>query len=214
MSYRTHALVAFAVSSALALTARPAAANIVYDFSSVPGVTTTTPYTSTPYTLDGATFSSPSDPGAFTFGANGGYSTLGAYTLSSSGVPATLDISFSNAQNGIAFDAATGDFFAGNGSDAVTLTEFNGATQVGTQTLSAVIPTGSGDYFPQVAFNLVNQPNFTSVAISAADGQGPEALTIADLETAPVPLPGALLLFASGLGGIGVFRRRRANLTA
>jgi hypothetical protein len=169
MFNRIHALSAFAAGAFLLGTVAQAS-TITYDFSSVSGA-------ATPTALQGATFSSPSDPGAFTFGPNGGlYSTLGSTVLSSAGAVATLDISFSQAQTGITFDAANGDFFAGNGSDALTLTTNTGFTQ----TIALAIPSGSGDFYPQGYFNLAGAAPFTSVAISAADGLGPESLGLAD----------------------------------
>jgi hypothetical protein len=104
MSHRTHIFTAVA-ACALALAATASNAT-TYDFSSVPQGTT-----ATPTTINGATFSSSSDPGAFTFGPNGGlFSSLGPNVLSSAGVPATLNIAFSTAQTGLSFDAAMGDF--------------------------------------------------------------------------------------------------------
>jgi hypothetical protein len=172
-----------------------------YDFSSVPQSTTVTPTT-----INGATFSSPTDPGAFTFGPNGGlFSTLGPNVLSSAGVPATLNIGFSTAQTGISFDFATGDFFASNGSDSLTLTTNTGFRE----TVSAAIPSSSGDLYPQGLFNLAGAAAFTSVSISAADAAGAESLVIADMASTPVPLPAAAWLLVSGLGGAAGFARRR-----
>jgi hypothetical protein len=200
MSHRIHALSALAAGALLLGTAAQAS-TITYNFSSVSGA-------ATPTTLQGATFFSPSDPGAFTFGPNGGlYSTLGSTVLSSAGVPATLDISFSQAQTGITFDAANGDFFADNGSDTLTLTTNTGYTD----TISMAIPSGSGDYYPQAYFSLAGAAPFTAVAISTADSAGAESLAIADLTTTPVPLPAALLLFTSGLTGLGFGALRRAR---
>jgi hypothetical protein len=207
MSHRVHVITAVAGALVLAASASHAG-TITYDFSSVPQGTTVTPTT-----INGATFSSPSDPGAFTFGANGGlYSTLGSSVLSSAGVPATLDITFSAAQTGLSFDFAVGDFFAGTGGDSLTLTTNTGLHA----TALASIPTGSGDFFPQGSFNLTGAAAFTSVVITANDtnGVGDEPLVVADMTStpSPVPLPGAALLLLSGLGGAaGVLHRRRAT---
>jgi hypothetical protein len=185
------AAVALAGSSAWAST-------ITYDFSTVNGQ-------ATPLTLNGATFSSPSDPGAFTAGPNGGlFSTLPATVLSSAGVAATLDISFSQLQNAISFSFGMGDFFADNGNDTLTLTTNTGFTE----TVSAAIPSGSGDFYPQGTFNLTNATPFSSVVISAADAAGPESLAIGDLTTNEVPLPGAVWLLGSGLLALGTRLRR------
>jgi hypothetical protein len=195
MFHRIHALGALAAGALLLGTAAQASTT-TYNFSSASG-------SATPTTIQGATFSSPSDPGAFTFGPNGGlYSTLGSTVLSSAGEPATLDISFAQAQTGITFDAANGDGFALNGSDTLTLTTNTGFSE----TISLAIPGSSGDLYPQGYFSLVNASAFTSVAISTADGGGPESLAIADLTTTPVPLPAGLLLLTSGLAGFGVLR--------
>jgi hypothetical protein len=205
MFHRMVALSALAASTLLLGTAAQAT-TVTYDFDSVSG-------SATPTTLQGATFSSPSDPGAFTFGPNGGlYSTLGATVLSSAGVAATLDISFSQAQTGISFDAANGDGFAMNGNDTLTFTTNTGFTE----TINLAIPSGSGDFYPQGFFSLAAGAPFTSVAISTSDSLGPESLAVADMTSTPVPLPAALLLFTSGLAGLGlfpglgVFRRARA----
>jgi hypothetical protein len=202
MSHRAHAITALAACAVSLVATASNAGTITYDFSSVPQGTT-----ATPTTINGATFSSPSDPGAFTFGPNGGlYSTLGPNVLSSAGVPATLDIAFSTPQTGLSFDFATGDFFANNGSDSLTLTTNTGFHE----TVGAANPPGSGDFYPQGVVNLTGTATFTSVTISAADAAGAESLIVADMSsTSPVPLPAAAWLLMSGLGGVAGFMRRR-----
>jgi hypothetical protein len=206
MSYRVHAATA-AAACVLSLAATASRAT-TYDFSTLPQDTTVTPFT-----LNGATFTASNDPGGFTVGSNGGlYSTLGASVLSSAGVPATLNIAFSTAQTGISFDAAMGDFLAGNGSDSVTVSEYNGAQLVASQSITPAIPNGSGDLFPQGFFSLAAGGPFTSVTISAADAAGAESLAIAELSSTPVPLPAAFWMLLSGLGGAARFVRRHTKV--
>lgn len=209
MSHRTYAVTALA-ACALSLAATASHAT-TYDFSTLPQDTTVTPFT-----LNGATFTASNDPGGFTVGPNTGlYSTLGSTVLSSAGVAATLNIAFATAQTGISFDAATGDFFAGNGNDTVTLSAYNGTTLVASQSITPVIPSGSGDFYPQGFFSLASGAAFTSVTISATDAAGPESLIIAELASTPVPLPAAFWMFLSGLAGaMGFARRGRKVATA
>jgi hypothetical protein len=192
------AAVAFAGGSAWANT-------VTYDFSTVNGQSTGG---ATPLTINGATFSSPQDPGAFYAGPNADlYSTLSAYVLSSNGV-ATLDISFAQAQNAISFNFANGDIFAGNGGDTLTLTTNTGNIE----TVSAAIPSGSGDAYPQGYFSLTGATPFTSVTITTQDNLGQETLTIGNLTSNVVPLPGAAWLLGSGLLALWTRLRRREAL--
>jgi hypothetical protein len=222
MFHRVHLLSA-AVACALSLGAAAAHAT-TYDFSTAydstssnpqgttyqaPAASTLPPAVTTPLTLNGATFTT-NDPNGYVVGPNAGlYSTLGSSVLSTAGDVASLSIAFASAQTGISFDAATGDFLGLNGSDSVSVSEYNGATLVGTQSITPVVP--GTDLYPQGLFSLAaGVAAFTSVTISAADAAGGESLAIADLATTPVPLPATLWMLLGGLGGgLAVARRRR-----
>jgi hypothetical protein len=204
MFYRSYALATVAAVGLSLGTAAHAA--IIYDFDSVSG-------DSTPTTLQGATFSSPSDPGAFTFGPNSGlYGTLGSTVLTSDGA-VTLGISFAQQQTGISFNFANGDILQLDGGDSLTLTTNTGYST--TVTAMSIPATGCGavgtlscDY-PEGVLTLAGLTPFSSVSISAADALGGQSFAIGNLETTPVPLPGALLLLASGLAGLRTLRRTR-----
>ena len=133
--FHASALIAGAILSFGAL---PAVAGVTsYDFTGASG-------SSTPVTIGLATFSSPSDPGAFTFGPNAGlYTDLGSVVLSSAGTVAELDITFSVPQEAIMFDFALGDFLAGGGNDILNAA-FDGGTPQ--QVTAALVGT---DFYPK-----------------------------------------------------------------
>jgi len=196
MISRIHTL-SVLVAAILSFSAASAFADVSYDFSTVQGEVT-------PTTINGATFSSPSDPGAFTFGPNAGlYTNLGSYVLSEAGFGgATLNIAFATQQTGIGFDFSLGDFFASGsfGPDTLTVT-----TNTGSILTATASPVGS-DFYPEGTFSLTGATPFTSIAISSAAAY---PLTIADMTTAPVPEADTYALMGLGLGVVSLLARRR-----
>lgn len=191
MVRRVHAIAAIA-ACAISLGALPALAG-AYDFSAdaTAGVVT-------PATIGLATFSSPSDPGAYTFGPNGGlFSALGPFVLSSGGTTAVLDIAFAEDQHAVTFDFALGDFLASGGGDVLTVTTNTGVVLPVTATL-----VGS-DFFPEASVSLSGVSPFSSIAISS-----PYAIVIADLTS--VPEPASMTLLGGGLLALMATRRRRS----
>lgn len=152
---------------------------------------------STPVTVDGVGYASPSDPGAFSFGANAGlYTELGPYTLTSLFSPDALTITFPTAETSVAFGFAVSDFFAslGSGPDTITITPSAGVAQTVTANL-----LGS-DLFPEGYTTFTSTTPFNSITLTSAYG-----FTIA-----PVPEPVSMTLFGVGLAGLLAARRRRA----
>ena len=194
MAYRSYPCAAIA-ACALSLGATPAlASTVTYDFSADAAVGVVTPAT-----IAAATFSSPSDPGAYAFGPNGDlFTNLGPNVLSSAGAPTELDIRFSMPQYAINFDFALGDFLAFGGSDTLTLSPNVGSPRSFTANL-----VGS-DFYPEGSVSLPSTTGFNSVAITSA-----YPIVIADLRT--VPEPASMALFGIGLASLAVTRRRRAR---
>jgi PEP-CTERM motif len=205
MVRRIHTLSALA-ACALTFAQASAFADVnTYDFSSVQGVVT-------PTTIGLATFSSPSDPGAFTFGPNTGfYTELGPYVLSEAGFGgATLNVAFSAPQTAVTFDFSLGDFgsSATNGPDALTVTP-----NVGSASTATALPV-TGDFFPEGAFTLTSATAFSSIAITSG---GAYPITIADMTStsaALVPEADSYAMMLCGLGVIGAIARRKKRIAS
>ncbi len=179
-----------------------------YDFGSlyVAPSDTTTP-TTTPFTLDGATFTSPSDPGAFTVGING-FSSLvpdDTYILSDAGTPATLTIDFTTPQSAVSFFYQSGDFLEFNTDDTLTVTTNTGETV--NDTSAQLVGT---DFFPSGEFNHTFSAPFSSLTISDSDSSGAEDIAeLGELTTSvPEPSTWAMVFLA---GGVLLYLRRRLN---
>ena len=193
---------AAAALAALVATSAARAATLTYDFSTAPGATAATGTSLggqavTPFTLNGATFSSPSDPRSYTVGLTGLSTPLSTVpVLSSAGSVSALDIAFSAPQTAISFAFDLDTLFAAG--DTITLTPNVGAPTTVASTLV------SGDFVPSGTLSY-SGAGFTSVAITSAD-----PLEIGNLTTTgtAVPEPASFALLAVGLLSLASLRRR------
>ena len=193
MVRRNNVIAAIAVCALAASAPAAFAGSTSYDFS-VAGAASEV----TPFTIQGARFSSPGDPGAFTFGPNGGlFSDLGSWVLSSAGSVETLDISFSRLQTALGFDFALGDLLGLGGNDTLTVTTNTGVV------LDAVAGLVGSDFFPEGSASLSDPGQFSSVTITSD-----YPIVIADM-TSTAPEPTSLAIFGAGMIGLAAFGRRR-----
>lgn len=182
-------------------------ASTVFDFDNLDQGTATN-FTDTVNGLS-ATFSSSADPGGFVLYPSF-FETLTGNVLGDPG-PASvdglsLDVAFSSTLNAIDFDFATADFGAPS---PVTITAYDNATEVGSNTLSGQFL--SGFTFPEgeLAFD---GPVFNNIVISSTGADF--AVDNLAVNVASAPEPSLFMLAGAGLCGLGVpalRKRRRAT---
>jgi hypothetical protein len=207
-------LTVVAALSAVAFGTAQAQTTASFNFNSLdPDVTGN--ITGTPFKLTSggvtATFSSPSDPGAFSVLSPAGFLSFTDDVLISdpSNGPATLEVDFSQP-----LSSFTGDFATfGDGALTVTALSGPGGALVGsnsaTGTLSVTDPV---DFpFPEGTVTF-NGGTFSSIILS--DSTDPAfALGDFSVTTAPthVPEPSTLTLMGLGLAAAAIFGRRRTR---
>jgi PEP-CTERM motif len=194
---RMPTLILAVAASAVVLGTSSAFAGPSFDFASYVGDTTPQTVAGSSANIGTATFSSPGDPGAYTFAANGGlYSNLGSYILTSAGFSGSeLDITFSKPQTSVNFTYALADFFGLGGGDTISVSLDNGTPE----TFTAFVP--DGDFYPEGSALLSSATAFSQVEITSDYG-----LTIADVS---VPEPASMAVLGAGLAGLAAIRRRR-----
>ena len=183
----------------------------VFDFEDFP-IATVTPFTDTVNGLQ-ASYSSNFDPGGFGVGPSfGNFATIPGNVLDGLDENITLTIGFSAPQMGITVAFATGSE-SGQGIP-FDLTAFNGASEVGSASVTGVIHPGFEFSEGVIGFS---GPAFDSVVLSETLGSRFVIGDVTVVSAAPtVPEPSSLSLLAFvGFFGLGVsaitrLRRRRA----
>lgn len=177
------------------------AGTVVFDFEA-DSVGTATRFTDTVNGLS-ATFSSPADPGGFViqptiFQALNGNVLGDPGPAGANDIP--LDIGFSSPLAAISLVFATADF---GPPSPLTLTAFNGNTQVGMAPATGIVPAGF--IFPEGEIAFEGAP-FDRVELSTA---APD-FAIDQVAAVATPEPSALWIAGLGLIALGAVRRRRS----
>jgi hypothetical protein len=179
----------------MALAASEASAAIVTETFSEIAANTSTPFTSGIFT-----FSSPSDPGAYSVGpTNGLYATLtGNALLPTSANPSALDISFSLPVKALTLDFALTDFLGTGGGDVLDWSTSAG----GSGNVSASVI--SGFFFPEGEL-AYSGPPITELTLTSQ-----YTLAIGNIVANAIPEPATLTLFGLGSLFAAALRRRQA----
>jgi hypothetical protein len=135
-------------------------------------------------------------------GTPGGGPILGVGLLFAIGTPETADLL--DTSNILGFvrldDPLTSFYFGGKASDIIGLD---------IQVTAIVAATGNLYHIDFLSWHRDIKPCLDNDGVSCSAAAGATSFNI---ELSPVPLPAALPLFASGLGLIGWFRRKKRNL--
>ena len=151
-----------------------------------------------------ATFSSPADPDGFeVFPALGFLTLTGNFLGPGANTPAhtPLTIAFSTNLNSISLD------FGLNDPGSLTLMVFEGATLVGTVSVTGVVPPGFSQPEGLISFDGAT---FNSVVLNTPSANL-FAIDNVDVATATVPEPSTLFLLCAGVVGLAITQRRRIS---